>query len=271
MTSAPVRSPRLPISCFLITCDEEDVIGACLASVVELVDEIVVVDSGSRDRTLEIAARYGARIIENAWQGFGPQKQVAERTCTNDWLLNLDADEVVTPELAEEIRALFATAPHQDFYALPRALVYPGRSAPAPTRRDRAVRLYDRRRGGFSDKPVHESVTTGSAEVGRLNHPILHHSARSLHHLTEKNLRYAVISAGRSRLAKSRSELYLRLVLGFPVVFLRTYLVRGHYLAGAQGFTISLSVAFSEVLKVATEIEARGYWKDEAGFRRGSP
>lgn len=271
MTIAQGRDEPLPISCFLITCNEEDVIGACLASVAQLVDEIVVVDSGSRDRTLEIAASHGARIVQNPWQGFGPQKQKAEEACTHDWLLNLDADEVVTPALAAEIRALFASEPPHAFYALPRALVYPGRSTPAPTRRDQAVRLYNRTRGRFSDKPVHESVVTGGARVGRLEQPLLHHSARSLHHLTEKNLRYAVISAGRSRTTRSRAALYLRLLFGFPVVFLRTYLIRGHYRAGAQGFTVSLSVAFTEVIKIATEIEARGYWTDEAGFSRGSP
>ena len=103
MTSA---SRKIPVSCFLITRNEEDVLDTALRSVVDLVDEIVVVDSGSSDRTVAIARCYGARVIERAWPGFGPQKRFAERACRNDWVLNLDADEALSPELAQEIRAL---------------------------------------------------------------------------------------------------------------------------------------------------------------------
>lgn len=268
MNPERARTRPLPVSCFLITLDEEEVIEACLASVAGWVDDIVVVDSGSRDRTCEIAARYGARIVRRSWQGFGPQKRAAELECAHDWLLNLDADEVVTPELADEIRMLFRADPPLSFYALPRALVYPGRSAAAPSRRDRAVRLYDRSKGRFSDKPVHESVETKGEKVGRLKHPILHYSARSLRHLTDKNLGYSVISSRKSLRGRSRSGLYARLVFGFPVVFLRTYLIRRHFLGGAQGFAIAISVAFADMIKTVTEIEARGFWTDEAGFRR---
>ncbi|WP_232629592.1 glycosyltransferase family 2 protein [Methylobacterium sp. Leaf118] len=269
MSSELAQMRPVPVSCFLITLNEEDVIEACLASVAGLVDDIVVVDSGSRDRTCEIALRYGARVVQRSWQGFGPQKRAAEAECVHDWVLNLDADEVVTPELAEEIRGLFRSAPPLSFYALPRALVYPGRSAPAPSRRDRAVRLYHRARGRFSDKPVHESVETKGEPVGTLTHPIHHYSARSLRHLTEKNIQYSVMSSPKSLGLRSRWALYGRLVFGGPIVFLRTYLVRRHFLGGSQGFAIAMSVAFADLIKTTTEIEARGLWTDRTGFRRG--
>ena len=99
---------RLPISCFIIAKDEADRIGRTIESVQPWVNEVIVVDSGSTDDTMAVAIRAGARAISNAWPGFGQQKRFAEDQCTNDWLLNIDADEVVTPELCREIEALFA-------------------------------------------------------------------------------------------------------------------------------------------------------------------
>ena len=99
---------RLPISCFIIAKDEADRIGRTIESVQPWVNEVIVVDSGSTDDTMAVATRAGARAISNAWPGFGQQKRFAEDQCTNDWLLNIDADEVVTPELCREIEALFA-------------------------------------------------------------------------------------------------------------------------------------------------------------------
>jgi glycosyltransferase involved in cell wall biosynthesis len=264
-------SPKIPVSCFVITRNEEDVLDTALRSVAELVGEIVVVDSGSSDRTVAIARSYGARVIERAWPGFGPQKRFAERACRNDWVLNLDADEALSPELAQEIRALFAAGgPTRPFYALPRALVYPGRSSPALARRDRPVRLFDRRQGGFSDSVVHEGVAARRAQTGRLRHPILHFAARSMLHLTTKNLSYAGLNATRPTWRKrGLLELYARLLLEFPAVFIRTYLFRGHALNGAQGFALAVSVAFCSFMKIVAQIESRGAWLEPgSGFKR---
>lgn len=255
----------------MITRDEEEVLANALASVAGLVDEIVVVDSGSRDRTREIAERFGARVIDRPWPGFGPQKQFAEAACRNDWVLNLDADEALSEELADEIRALFAAGgPPHAFYALPRFLVYPGRTAPAFARRDAPVRLYDRRLGGFSDAAVHEGVAAKRARTAALKNGLLHFAGKSLLHVTQKNLAYASLSAeGSGWTRRSVVELYARLFLEFPIVFVRTYLFRGHALNGAQGFAIAMSVAFASFMKVASRIEGRGLWVDRgAGFKR---
>ena len=264
-------SRKIPVSCFLITRNEEDVLDTALRSVVDLVDEILVVDSGSTDRTLEIARARGARVIETSWRGFGPQKRFAQRACQNNWVLNLDADEALSRELADEIRALFAGGePALPFYALPRALVYPGRSSPALARRDRPVRLFDRRRGGFSDSVVHEGVAAPRRQTGRLRHPILHYAGRSMLHLTGKNLSYAGLNATRPTWRKRGTvELYARLVLEFPAVFIRTYLFRGHALNGAQGFALALSVAFCSFMKIVAQLEGRGVWLEPGpGFKR---
>ncbi|MBT8404143.1 MAG: glycosyltransferase family 2 protein, partial [Gemmatimonadetes bacterium] len=137
---------KLSISAAVITLDAARTIEAALASL-DFCDEVVVLDSGSTDGTLDIARAAGARIATRAWTGFRDQKNAATALCRHDWVLSLDADEQVTPELAHEIRALFtAGRPTVDGYSVPRLTHYLGR----PIRHggwypDRAVRLYDRR------------------------------------------------------------------------------------------------------------------------------
>ena len=152
---------RLPISCFIIAKDEADRIGRTIESVQPWVNEVIVVDSGSTDDTMAVAIRAGARAISNAWPGFGQQKRFAEDQCTNDWLLNIDADEVVTPELCREIEALFANgSPPCVAYGMPVQLVYPGASKPRRWARDHwCIRLYDRRAVRFR--------ASGRAQFGR--------------------------------------------------------------------------------------------------------
>ena len=102
---------RLPLSCFIIAVNEADRIAPVIESVVGWVDEVVVIDSGSTDGTQDLAEKLGARVIHHAWPGFGPQKRYGEDQCRNDWVLNLDADEVMSEELIREIIALFAEGP----------------------------------------------------------------------------------------------------------------------------------------------------------------
>src|SRR5918998_2158533 len=97
----------LPVSVFIIAKNEADRIGDTIRAVRDLTDDLIVVDSGSTDGTQAVAETLGARVIHNAWPGYGPQKRFAEELCRHPWLLNLDADEVVPPDLAAEIRGLF--------------------------------------------------------------------------------------------------------------------------------------------------------------------
>jgi glycosyltransferase involved in cell wall biosynthesis len=168
-----LKSPSslLPLSIFIITRDEADRIGRTLDALAGLSDDIIVVDSGSVDGTRDIAAAKGARVVEHAFEGYGPQKRFAETVCRHPWLLNLDADEVLPADLAAEIRALFGSGElTADAYRIRIAEIFPGEGAPhrfayalSP------VRLYRRDKGTYSASPVHDRVDLAAdARIGRL-------------------------------------------------------------------------------------------------------
>src|SRR3954454_14348761 len=126
-----MNASPLPLSVFIIAANEADRIGDTIQAVRELSDDLVVVDSGSSDGTQAVAASLGARVVSNPWPGYGPQKRFAEELCVNDWLLNVDADEVIPPELEAEIGALFAAGePARDAYRVGIAEIFPGEARP---------------------------------------------------------------------------------------------------------------------------------------------
>jgi glycosyltransferase involved in cell wall biosynthesis len=241
----------LPVSCFIIAMNEADRIRAAIRSVRDWVDEVVVVDSGSTDGTVGVAEAEGARVIYNAWPGFGQQKRFAEEQCRNAWLLNIDADEVITPALAAEIGALFKDGtPDLAVYGMKVDLVYPGRQRPRLWARDHyCLRLYDRRRVRFRDATLHDSVVPGDEAVGHLRGVIHHHSVRSLADLACKcdaRASYQALHAGRRPLWQLR----LRLATELPVSFCRYYLGRRHVTGGLMGLTVSSIVAYYRWMRI---------------------
>ncbi len=235
----------LPISCFIIALNEADRIGATIRSVRGWVDEVVVVDSGSTDGTVALAEAEGARVVYNAWPGFGQQKRFAEEQCRNGWLLNLDADEVITPELAAAIAALFRGGePQMAAYGMQISIVYPGWQRPRLWGRDHyCLRLYDRRRVRFRESTLHDSVVPGDQPVGRLRGVVHHHTIRSLAEFERKSDERATYQAqhmGR----KSPWWLRLRLLTELPAVFLKYYVVRGHITGGWMGARVAWIIAY---------------------------
>ena len=213
------------LSAFVIARNEADRVARCLGPLLELAEEVILVDSGSQDDTVAKAEALGARVIHNDWPGYGPQKRFAEEQCRNDWLLNLDADEVVTPELAAEIRGLFAKGePPASFYRLKVLEVLPGREKPLKRGRVyRIIRLYDRRAGRYAAHPTFDRVEVPpGADVETLVAPLLHHSFRSLSHMVEKLNRYSDEQAAAAD-GKSHWGLRLRLLFESPL-FLRKVL-----------------------------------------------
>lgn len=248
-----------PLSIFIIARDEADRIARTIEAVRGLSDDIVIVDSGSSDGTQAIAERLGARVVFNAWPGYGPQKRFAEELCRHDWLLNLDADEVVPPGLAAEIAALFAgTGPEADAYELRIAEIFPGESAPhrfayalAP------VRLYRKSKGRYSRSPVHDRVDlVPDARIGRLKGTVHHYSVRSLGEQMEKLNAYSDAQA--DDLDKRGASLSaFRLIAEFPANFIKAYIGRRHALRGAYGFMTAMNYAFYRYLRVAKHWERR--------------
>jgi glycosyltransferase involved in cell wall biosynthesis len=252
------RDPKLPLSCFIIARNEADRIAAVIERVAGWVDEVVVVDSGSDDGTQEIATRLGARVIHNDWPGYGPQKRFAEDQCRNDWLLNLDADEVPSKELCREIIALFGDGvPDHPFYRFRVRIVYPGDTEPrrwAPN--NNCLRLYDRRAGRFDASTVHDTVRTNGIRPGQLRGEVAHFSYRSFSYLVEKLNFYGDLQAA-SLESPPRAVLLIRLPVEMPWCFLKYYLLRRHFTGGVKGFIFASVNAFFRFLKLAKMLEAK--------------
>jgi glycosyltransferase involved in cell wall biosynthesis len=259
LQNADLQNAVLPVSAFIIARDEADRIGRSIEAVRGLCDEIVVVDSGSRDGTVAIAEGLGARVIHNDWPGYGPQKRFAEDQCQHRWLLNIDADEVIPPDMAGEIRALFACGePSADAYELRIAEIFPGEAA--PTRFAYAlspVRLYRRDKGRYSASPVHDRVDLApDARVARLKGTVHHFSVRSLGDQLMKLNAYSDAQADDLD-ARGETVSIFRLVTEFPANFIKAYVGRRHALRGVYGFMTAMNYAFYRYLRAAKHWERR--------------
>ena len=248
----------LPLSAFIITRDEEERIGRAVSSLRGWVSETIVVDSGSADATREVAANLSARVVENEWRGFGQQKRFAESLCQERWLLNIDADEEVTPRLRDEIVALFANGlPPCDGYAVFAADVFPHEDKPAAWASGKwFVRLYDARKGRFAESSVHDNVVMDEgARIGRLRAPLHHRSTRSLDFTIKKANYYTSMQVDDLQRQRRRFSRW-RLLFEFPVSFLKSYLLRRAFLYGFWGFVHAINYGFFRHLRVAKQYEA---------------
>ncbi|RED14410.1 glycosyltransferase family 2 protein [Pontivivens insulae] len=248
---------RLPLSIFIITKNEEARLPRTLAAIEGWVDDLVIVDSGSTDRTLEIARDAGARVLHRDWTGFGEQKRHGEEACRNRWVLNLDADDLVTPELREEISALFAEgAPEPASYKTRQYLVYPGDEAPRGQVLDyNVIRLYHLDAARFSDHPLFDRVhAEPGTNVHQLNAPMWHFSILTYGDFAEKVVRSAAFQAEAAK-RKPRWQLLIRLWLEFPLQVLKIWLTRGHWRAGWRGFAVAVIAAFGRWLRVLRLLE----------------
>lgn len=252
-------SEHLPLSVFIIARNEADRIADTIRSVKDWVDEVIVIDSGSVDATVAVAEAEGARVVFNAWPGYGPQKRFGEDQCRNDWLFNLDADEVVTPGLAEEIRALMGADGHlaADGWRVMIRDVYAHEDEPASWAYGyHQIRLYDRRRGRFSASTVHDTVRPEpGARLADLMGIVAHHSIRSLTFQVEKYNRYSTMQVTDMR-ARGRSLPRWRLLTEFPFAFLKAYVARKYMRYGWWGLILSLNYAHARFLRVAKAYEA---------------
>lgn len=269
-TAPPSRArPALPISCYIRAKNEERLIGEVIRAAFQVVDEVVVIDSGSTDRTQEIAEAAGARFVPSPWLGGGKQKRLGEDATKHNWLLDLDADEIVTPELAEEMRALFGDGkepPHSVYQFV--LVTKPPVGEPwwhgSVVKRNR---FYDRRvirardHAGWDQLEIPAGMT-----VGKFKGKILHCSFRDLAQLEEKFNRS---SSSRANATKLKPFWYvcLRLVFGKTGYFLNHYLRRGLWREGWYGYCAAMIAAHGRWLKDAKmmEIHLRNRESDRKG------
>lgn len=263
---------KLPVSAFIIAHNEADRIGVAINSVRDWADEVVVVDSGSSDDTMKVAESLSARVLFHSWQGYGLQKRFGEEQCRNRWLLSLDADEEITPELAQEIQALFAQGePPLAGYILRIRDLLPGETKLAPFAHTNFVlRLYNKEQARFSDSPVHDSVIVREGKTQTLQHPVLHRSFRSLAHAIEKMNAYSTAQAENMK-GKKISFPTLRLIFELKMGFFKAYLLRGYIWRGRRGFVYSIVYALGRFVRMAKYLEfppPQGGGEEGGAFRK---
>lgn len=237
------------VSVTIITKNE----AAHIASAIESVawaDEIVVVDSESSDDTVGIAARHGARVVSRAWPGYVAQKNFAASIAVNDWILSLDADERVTPALAQEIQARLAGSPDQAAYRIPRVTWHLGRWVRTTDwYPDHQLRLYDRRAGEWTGSYVHEGVTVRGS-VGELAGELQHFAFTDIADHLETIDRYTTYAA-RQMYEGGRRCGVMQLAIHAPLAFVRNYILRGGVRDGVPGLIISTLNSYYVFLKFA--------------------
>lgn len=239
----------MQISVTIIARDEEANIARAIASV-DFCAEVLVVDSGSTDRTVEIARSLGATVIHQGWSGYAAQKNFAAAQASHDWILSIDADEAVGADLATSIRDLSAKEPEHAGFDFPRLARYCGKwirhSGWYP---DRKVRLYRRDRGRWIGDFVHESVVV-SGPIGHLDGDLLHYTCNTFRDHRANVERYTDLAA-REIVSTGQQPSAWRLLLGPPFAFAKSFLAQFGFLDGAAGFTIAWMAARYVYLKHA--------------------
>ncbi len=238
------------LSAIVITLNEEANIVACLESI-RWVDEIVILDSGSRDRTRELARTFTSHVYETEWKGYGETKNLALEKASGDWILWVDADERIVPELAQEIRnrlekdtGLYAgyKMPRRAFFLghpIRHAGWYPGY----------VLRLFKRNQGRFTLDPVHEGVSL-KGRVGRLKRELLHYTDPNLEHYFDKMNRYTTLSAD-SLYHKGKRATLFDLTIRPMGIFFKMYFLKAGFMDGIPGLLVSVLSAYHVFSKYA--------------------
>jgi len=238
-----------PVSVTIITRDEAAHIAAVLRSV-SWADEVIVVDSESRDDTVAIARRHATQVVVRPWPGYGAQKNFAAGLASHDWILSIDADERVTPALAENIVRALHSNPTAAAFRIPRVTYHLGRWIRSTDwYPDHQLRLYDRRRARWNTRPVHEALIV-DGDVQLLRGELQHLAYRDLSHHLATIDRYTSLAAA-VMYEEGRRTRALDLVLHPPLAFFRNYVLRRGFRDGAAGLIVSLLNSYYVMLKFA--------------------
>lgn len=244
----PKRVTKLPISLVIIALNEEARIERCIRSA-PFVDDIVVVDSFSTDRTVEVAQQCGARVFQEKWKGFGPQKAFATEQAKNPWVISLDADEALSPELAAEIVEKFANLDPESGYLFPRKSFHLGRwIGHGGWYPDYQLRLFNKEKSHWNSAALHEKVEV-KARVP-MKAPVLHWVFENLSHQVITNDRYSTLGALQLHEAGKKFS-YFKLLTKPVSKFIETYFFKRGFMDGMPGFIISVGAAYSIFLRFA--------------------
>jgi glycosyltransferase involved in cell wall biosynthesis len=248
----------MKLSVYIVTLNEEERLENTLKAASEVADDILVVDSGSTDRTEEIARKYGARFIFNKWKNISSQKRFAQNECLHDLVLSLDADEVLSEGLITEIEELKKIEEKQSLnaYKIKITAMYPGDKKPRFfANHYNLVRLYNRKKATMPDDLTHDRVVLAEdCRVIQLKNEIYHFSYISLTKIWHKYNSYSD-ELVKTAIATGKGYSKLRLVFEFPIQFLRYYILRGQFLHGWWGFISAVTSAYFRFLKIAKYIE----------------
>lgn len=244
----------IPISVFIITKNEEDRIEKIIKAVKNFADEILIIDSGSTDKTLDLSQSAGAKVYFNPWQGYGQQKIFGEEKCRNNWILNIDADEEVSTELSQEIIEIFNQKIADNVAGFKIKIVNKFRFEERPKKLAyfyNQFRLYRKDVAGFKNSTVHDSVELKSAEkyqILQLKNIIFHQSFRSFTHWIEKINSYSSMQA-QDAFNKGKCPSYLKVFLAPTIGFLKAFIIRRYFIYGLDGIIYSYIFALSRFAK----------------------
>lgn len=257
------------LSVIVIVKNEADRIRPCLESVHGWADEIIVLDSGSEDETVPIVREYTDKVWETDWPGFGKQKQRALDKASCDWVLSIDADERVTPELRAEIDYTLRSQPPHTGYDVHRPVVLFGKIMDFSGSGQSPLRLFDRSQGYFTQVPVHERVELRNGTLGRLRGALFHETYRDYNHAVVKFAEYSWLQANERYSKGKRSGLLGAAVRG-ALNFLHNYFIRLGLLDGGRGFVLAALHANYTFNKYAAlwEIELRESHSQRSGMDR---
>ncbi|OWP83947.1 glycosyl transferase [Flavobacterium davisii] len=235
------------ISVFIITFNEEKIIAKCLEKLY-WASEILVIDSGSSDNTVAICKEYGAKVIYNKFENFGKQKQFALEQTTHTWVLSLDADEVLSDELINEIKELDLEKSSKNGFLIPRTHVFLNKVFQYGNENKKLIlRLFNKSKGSFTPDRVHEVIKV-EGSLGILFNEMLHYTVFDVSTAVQKQVKYSLLS-GELLYEKGKKASLLKPFILFPFQFIRVYFIQCNILNGYEGFVWSMFSAFGSFLK----------------------